>query len=253
MRQTMGVMALVLAWGCGPGGIQTSEKIDDMRNVRSATWIEWQREIEGPDEVWHEFVMSSHGGLCKDLQKMTPDLADAFDDLLSELDRADTDQEECNALEDFYEQAAEITDPMFRQPLTTLSLTLRDKDDDREDRPPEDVFDQGIDNDPYFLGTLAVTEANPYAELAEVAADCPGDLEDELIQALRRNRDWYEVDRGEVEAIERGDEAYRLLLDGEIEDDDGDDAGDITARGTFAYCPVEWSGFFDPYDWTIGQ
>ncbi len=251
--RSLGLGALALAVGCGSGAIRTSEKIDDLRGIRSATWIEWQRQQPGADDVWHEFALSSYGPLCRDLQAWMPELEGLYADLLDDLDRADTDADECDALEAFYEDAAALTDPMFKRPLTTLSLTLRDPGDDREDPPPEDTYDQGVDDrDPWFVGTLSITDANPYAELAEVAHDCPDQLEDELKDALRRNLTWYTVDRGEVEAVERGNEAYRLLLDGTLEDDDGDDAGDIRAKGTYAHCPVEWSGFFEFYDWTDG-
>ena len=249
MHPTRSILIFALLGGCGGGGLRTSE-VDDLGGIRSATWIEWQRNQPGEDEIWHSFVLSSHGSLCKDLQETTPDLADAYDDLLDDLDQAQGDDEECQALERFYEDAAEITKDIYRRPLTTLALTLRDPDDDPEDPPPEDSYEQGVDdNDPWFLGDLTLTEANPYEELAAVANDCPGNLEEELVDALRDNRTRYTVDRGDVDAYERGDEAYRLMLDGDLEDDDGDDAGEIQARGTFRYCPVEWSGFFDPLDW----
>ena len=249
MRTSATLVALALCAGCGPGSIWTTD-VQDLRGIDSALWIEWSRERSGPDEVWHEFVMSSHGGLCRDLQDAMPKLSDLYDDLVDDLDNAQNDADECDALERFYDDASEVTDRMFRKPVTTLSLTLRDPDDDRDERPPEDTYDQGVDpDDPWFLGSLTITETNPYLELADVAGSCPDRLEDELEDALRDNVTRYDVDRGDVEAYERGDEAYRLKLDGEIEDDDGDNAGDIVARGSYRHCVVEWDGWFEPYDW----
>lgn len=249
MNKILVATLLLAVTGCGPGGLKTSE-VDGLGGVHAAEWIEWSRERQGEDEVWHEFVLSSHGRLCKDLQEMTPAVADAYGDFLKKMEAAPDESAQCNALENFYEDAAEITEPMFKRPLTTLSLTLRDPRDDREDPPAEDSYDQGVHpDDPWFVGSLTILEANPYLELADAVGNCGPGLEDELEDAVRDNTEWYLVDRGDVELLERGDEAYRLELDGDLEDDDGDDAGEIQSRAGYRHCVVEWEGWFEPYPW----
>lgn len=242
MRSNLWMLALLA--GCASGGIRTDE-VDGLDGIRDAVWIEWEREIEGNDDVWHEFVLSSHGGLCRDLQELVPELADLYDDFARDVQSSPDD--ECSLLENFYEDAAELTEKFYARPMTTLSLTLRDGDDDPEDPPPEDSYDQGYDgNDPWFTGTLTQVESNPYAELADAVGDC-SNLDDNLDDAIDDVTERWIVDRGDAEVFERGDEHYRIELDGDLEDEDGDDAGEILARGTYAHCVVTWEGWFEPF------
>lgn len=238
------LMMLALLAGCSSGGIRTDE-VEGLQGIRDAVWFEWEREVDGNDEVSHEFVLSSRGGLCRDVQELVPELAELYDDYASDVQS--NPQDECALLENFYEDAAALTEKFYANPMTVLALTLRDGDDDPEDPPPEDSYEQGYDdNDPWFTGSLTQVESNPYAELADAVGDC-SNLEDDLEDAINDVQEYWVVDGGDAEVFERGDEHYRIELDGDLEEADGDDAGEILARGTYAHCLVSWDGWFEPF------
>jgi hypothetical protein len=235
---------VVAVGGCTSGKISLDE-LDKFGPVRSAVWFEYRQDYpEGGDDEWHALTMSNRYGLCKDVQEMMPEMAEIYDDELYELYELDAYSEEdiCKAYEGFFEEVGVIADPLYRNGVNILDMTFRDPDVDRDEPPEEDDYEVGgaETDDPYFHGTLMYHEGNPFTELAD-DIDC-GDP------------DWYELDYadyvdmytledGDAELVEKGDAKLKMTLEGELEDDDGDSAGDIEAKGTFKYCEVEWEGY----------
>ena len=73
--------------------------------------------------------------------------------------------------------------------------------------------------------------------------DCGGDdWYNEFYDAFD-DVDIFTFDDGDLTAEQTGNgEAYKIEMDGDLHEDDGDDGGDIVFKGKFTKCEVEYEG-----------
>jgi len=269
-----GVLTIVFAAGCTQGSVKLEDQ-DKFGGVKSAVWFEMTQETNDDDYTSHSFVMSNKRGLCKSMQEAMPEAAAAGEDFLEDLGYessssssyyltygADTGgyytgptggstsylEDICDAYKTYYERLGVAFDGLYGEGVNNLSLYLRDPDDDSDDEPPSDEYEAGYDeDDPFFTGSLTYYESNPYQLIGE-ALDCgDSDWYEEASEAGEDAFDDIEVfyiDDGDLVAEQTSnDEAYKITMDGDLEDDDGDNEGDIEIKGKFKKCEVEFDGY----------
>jgi len=270
------VAALWVVGGCAKGSIKLEDQ-DKFGKVKSAVWFEWTQEREGEDRKTHSFMAASQRGVCPTMQAAIPEVTDAYQDLLDELyggiTYGDTDptysdysydtggyyggggpgQSLCELYKTYLERVATALDPMMDGGVNLLSFTLRDPDDDADEEPPTDDYEAGYDrSDPYFTGALSYYEENPYRVAAD-DMDCSGNSWYNDFYDAFDDIDIYPFDDGDLEAKQLGSgEAYKIKMDGDLEEEDGDDGGDIAFKGTFTKCEVSYQGDFSLYGMGFG-
>jgi len=276
-----GMLAIFTIAGCAKGSVKLEDQ-DKFGTVKSAVWFEWTNDRSGEDSVSHSFVMANTAGLCETMQDAMPEVADAFDGYLEDIGygsygststyetygtytssltsdyEGDTayyggptntngNEELCAAYKKYVDRVATALDPMMAKGVNTLTFVLRDPDDDAEDDPPSDDYEAGFDaDDPYFTGALAYYDENPYRVIVDEIDCSDSDWYDEGDDAFD-DVDVFTIDDGDLVAEEDND-VYKIEMDGDLEDDDGDNAGDIEFRGKFKKCEVEWEGYAYLYD-----
>ncbi len=265
-RAVAPVLVLVLAAGCAKGSVKLEDQ-DRFGKMRSAVWLEMTQDTGSESYTSHSFLAASRGGVCQTMQEAMPEIADAYEDLVESFNYSSSSysydtggyverdlSELCEAYKDYFERVADALDPMMSKGVNTLSFTLRDPDDDAEDEPPSDDYEAGYDNDdPYFTGGLAYYDENPYRVVAE-SVDCnDNDWYDEGEDAFD-DVDAFTIDDGDLVAEQSSDgESYKIDMDGDLEDDDRDNAGDIVFKGKFTKCEVEWDGYAYIYGFGSGS
>lgn len=247
-RSRFALVALVsLGGGCTSATVKVEEQ--DAFGRANGYWFEFEQKYDGESETWHSFVIANKGGLCKDVQRALPELSEAYEAWYESYDDYSNAEEYCENLRSIFESYADALDPLYRGGGNYLSLSTWDPSDDDEDPPEADEYPSSADADgdePRFYGNLTYYEDNPW-RLAAEAMDCSSDTTEwyyDWYEELEDAVEMFYLSDGNLVVEQKNDTKYRIVLEeGELEDDEGDNAGDIYAKGTFTHCPVEYEGY----------
>ncbi|MDP2310889.1 MAG: hypothetical protein Q8P18_33025 [Pseudomonadota bacterium] len=219
------LLPLLAMSGCA-GSVQL-EEVDPFGGAASAVWLHWD------DSEFDSIVLTNVPGACAKWQAY----ADTANDLYDAVEDIDEDDYCEDAMEPSL-AAARAADALFHEGAHTLSLAVYEGG---STEPEEDTYEVG-GTTRALGGTLIYYENSPYAAvLADWDADddyednCGIDQDDLETETDRWTLSEGELDFGQV-TDERSASAY---LEGDLDDDDGDDAGEIIAKFTASWCEIE--------------
>jgi len=261
------ILAIFTVAGCAKGSVKLGEQ-DKFGKVRSAVWFEWTHNQGGEKAVSHSFVMANRRGLCTTTQEAMAEVAGARDDPYESgltddrrsygstgyppptyetydsgyfgFGEVEIDTSVCKVHRDYFVRLATAFDPIMRGGINTLTLILRDPDDDAEDAPPSAEYKAGNGGDaPYFTSELAYYEENPYwAFVSKFNCDTGTWYRWEL----GYDEDFFTTVGGKlVAAVD--DDVYKITMDGYLDNSNGYNAGDIEMKGKFQKCEVVLEGY----------
>lgn len=224
-RFVLALAALAPLAGCA-GSIQTDE-VDGFGTVASAVWL------FNDDSNTHQIVLTNVVGACGKFQAYY-EAYDEFEDAAADLGLDDLD-DYCEEMEEPSKNLATSADALYHEGAHYLTLTLSDGGDTEPDDEEYEVGD-----DPGVYGALTYIENSPYAAVLQ---DYDPDAEDWLCGVdeddVEQDQDSWALDDGALEVTAVNDEAnVSGRFEGELADDGGDDAGNITFSFTATYCEV---------------
>lgn len=221
----LALLPLLALTGCA--GSVHLEEVDPFGGALSAVWFHWE------GSKYDSVVLSTVPNACAKWG--------AFVETSEELARAlkDIDEDDyCEESREPWMAMARAGDALFHEGVHTLSLGVYE---DGSTEPEETTYEVG-DNKRALGGTLTYYENSPYsAYLADWDEDedyednCGVDLDD-----LETRTDRWSLTDGELEigqVTEQRSASGRL--EGELEDHDGDGAGEIAASFTASWCEID--------------
>lgn len=225
MRRFAPCLPLLALVGCA--GSVTLEDVDSFGGGASAVWF------HSDDSNYDSILLTNVVGACGKWQayaQAQEDYADATEDI-------DAD-DWCEEAEAPTKAFARATNALFHEGVHSLSLTVFG---DGTTVPDEDTYEV-LDLTALLYGQMTYYESSPSAAILR-----DWDPSDDLDDGCGVDEDDLELDSttwilsdGELEIDAVSDEkGLQATLDGELVDDDGDDAGTITAVMSATWCEVD--------------
>jgi hypothetical protein len=220
------LLSLSLLAGCSSVSL---EEVDPFGGVASALWVHFD------DADSHQIILSNVAGGCGRLQAAAEAEA-AYWEAVESLDVGDLD-DYCAELEEPFLAYADAMSKVYYPGAHILTLGVSDGGDTE---PDDDTYEVG--ESPSLSGSMAYVEEDVYAEFIEdydadggFGSDCGVDL-----AKVNGAADYWSLVEGELEITAVNDEkSLSGKLEGELEDDDGDNAGDIRVSVSATYCEVD--------------
>jgi len=226
------VLPLAVLTGCA-GSVKVSDQ-DAFGGVSSASWVHMNyKDTDDNDGI--ELV--NVGGLCG----KTQDYWDAYNELDKAVNDADvTSSSFCKDIKDALLAYTQAGDAIIHDGVHVVALSTAKGG---SSVPEADTYDVGGETKGLY-GSVTYYDKDPFADatddfdedaqgndgcgvdFAGLFTDSPGDT--------------WTLDDGSLEITTLTDEkSLKGSLDASMVDDDGDDAGDITATFTASYCDVD--------------
>ncbi|MCP4872628.1 MAG: hypothetical protein GY898_28385 [Proteobacteria bacterium] len=226
MRPLLLVLALSVTVGCAGSVTVDSDDVDAFGPGTSAAYVK----VDLAGDTFHFFVLANQGGICSKLQTA---YAGAYSATSAFNDGADDDA--CN---DYTAALADVWDPVLSGSAHLLSVTVNNGFDfsaDEITEPSDGTFDAG-EGEVGLRVSYFPSGDSPYLEVAERAEGCAwDDAIDDGLDSITS----YGADDGDVVLEEANNDGWRIDFEVEIEDEDGDNAGDLSGGFGAPLCDIE--------------
>ncbi len=216
-----------------PAGEVRLDELDSFGTVRSSVWF------HDEDADVDSLVLANVPDLCGKQQ--------AYEEAVSDYFAFAEDADDDDFCEDGYPYIvaiAEVARGIWSEGahFVRLSVTKDESLEIEDDGEYEwEALDAGetVGDDAAFDGVVQYWEGDPWEEFRS-DWDEDGDRADDCGAALDVDFDSWRLDDGTLDITALQDEgALEATLTGELEDGDGDDAGEITASFTATWCEIE--------------
>lgn len=220
------LLPVLALFGCST---VSAEDIDGFGIVWSSLWVH----IDADDYESHSVMLTNVPGACGLIQ----DYWDASKELTEELEDLDDYDDYCEDMQEYYENAATAADALYHEGSNFVSITVYDDEYDTE--PSDEKYEVGDSDAGLSAGITFYTES-PYASILDdwdededYEEGCGVDSEDDYA-------DYWALEDGEFDIAAVNDEASLSgQLEGDLIDDDGDDAGEINVGVSATWCDIK--------------
>jgi hypothetical protein len=219
-------LLLIAAVGCAGSVRIDSDEVDSFGPGTSAAYV--VLDLDG--DTYHFFLLANRVGICGKLDTAYQEAFAATQDWDGSLEDGDCD--------DYTAALADAWDPVLSGSAHFLAISLNNGFDfslDEITEPDEDTYDIG-QGEASLLVSYYPSGESPYREVADREDGC--DLDD----ALDDGRDAitsYSGTDGDIVLEEGSNGSWRLDFEVEIDDEDGDSAGDLSGGFGAAPCDIE--------------
>lgn len=225
MRRFAPCLPLLALVGCA--GSVSLEEVDTFGGAASAVWVHWD------ESEYDSILLTNVGGACGKWQAYAQAQAD-YADATEDIDEDDW----CEEAEAPSKDLARATNALFHEGVHALTLTVFGGG---TTEPDEDTYEV-LDLTALLYGQMTYYESSP-AEAVLRDWDPSDDLEDGCgvdDDDLELDSTTWALSDGDLEIDSVNDEkGLSGTLDGELTDDDGDNAGDIDATFSATWCEVD--------------
>ena len=239
--------AIAALTACSDGRVKT-EAIGSFGGA-SGVWLDVTQDSPTGQFQAHRFVLTSEPGYCRKVQKAYPEMGEAYTAFLDTIVDNPLDTElQCQAEGVYLQALADASSALLKGDAAALSLTIRDPNMDQKDVPPDGTYVHEFDGERlYWSGAVTEYTGNPWQIFAEQHGCTSGDWEIEAYNRVDEIVEVYTTDGGTVTAEQKGDKAFRLEVSGDLNSDQGRNAGTLDASGRFKRCEVRYEG--EPLIW----
>lgn len=244
----LGITALfATAVGCSDGRVKT-DAVGSFGGT-SGVWLDVTQDSTTGQYQEHRFVLTTEPGYCRKVQSAYPEMGEAYTSFLETIQANPLDTElQCEAEGVYLQQLAEASSKLFKGDALALTLSIRDPKMDQKDIPPDGTYGHDFDGEQmYWSGGITQYTDNPWEVFAEKHDCTVPDWEFEAYNRIEEVIEVYPSDGGSVTAVRNGDHTFKLDVDGELNDDQGRNAGTLKASGRFSRCEVRLDG--EPLIW----
>ena len=219
------LLASLLLSGCA-ASVQADE-IDPFGAGASAAWIHWDGDFD-----YDSIVIANVGGFCDKLLALQ-EAADEYADEAEDIDKDDY----CEEARAPAQKWARIADSLWHEGTHLIEFSVNE---DLDITPDEGTFEVG-DLRSGLSGGVTYYQDSPYESYLK-DWDPDDDYEDNCgVDTDDGDTDHWNFVDGQVEFDKVEDEQVATgELEVDLNEDDGDDAGELTASFTASWCEIEY-------------